>query len=600
MSKILLSLLGHVDVGKTSIINYFTKSKQKEVGNITQQIRAYSFDSGELQMITSNEKFKDNFIHDGIILIDTPGHEYFESMRKVTSYTSHFVILVVDIISGLEKTHKDIIKFLKINSIDFIIVLNKIDRISEWKTIKNATLKNTFANQKNDTLKLLNDYILNLICQFAELEVNVQVYYSNKDYKNYVSMVPISAKTGEGITDLLFLLSKLYTKKQKILNDKNIPQDLIYVLDRQSNSKFGLCTLCIKSGKSKNVNNIDNIDNYFVLDYQNNWKNIKFKVINNENDENLVSIGTNLINNGIFYLITDNKLGLTDIIYHKKLEYKYEDLALSNTFLMTKDNDVYDESPDIHIEEKNLNLLNITDVYKYKSCGICILSESTSMEGALNKIFSNVPIALFSDSKLDKSTIIKASNLMKFKSKLDEEFNLNLKVIAIFDPKYNDEKEYVSAELKSLLSANYIKLIISNTIYKLKDEYDKLKNQINDQLREKYSNLLDSTLEIIPEYIFLKSSPLLFGVIIKDGEISIGTKLFTNYNGIDTIIGKITSIKFEDKQIEKATKNMKVCIKIEQIDKKIRFFIHLDENSVLKTFRTKDEDKIFDRIKKLN
>lgn len=576
MSKLLLSLIGHVDVGKTSILNYFTKSKEKEVQNITQQIRAYSFDSDELQKITLNERFTDNFIHDGIILIDTPGHEYFESMRKVTSFTSHFVILVVDIISGLEKTHNDIIKFLKANSIDFIVVLNKIDRISDWVSTNNSTLKNTYQKQKKDTLKLLNDYILKLICQFAELEVNAQVYYSNKDYKSYVSMVPISAKTGEGISDLLFLLSKLFTKKEKNLFDKNIPNDLIYVLDRQSNPRFGLSTLCVRSGKTVNLD-----ENYFVLNHKNNWNEIKFKTINNSN--------------GVFYISTDYQLGLTDIIYHKKLEQTFEELSLSRSSIMTRD-DEYDNINDINIEEKNLI---VRDVYKYKSPGISILSESSSMEGALNKIFDGIPIALFSDSKLDKATIIRASNSMKMKSKLDDEFNQHLRVIAIFNPKYTDDVDYISVELKTLLSANYIHLIISNTIYKLKDEYDRLKNNLNKQLLTKYSPLLDSELEIIPEIIFLKSSPLLFGVKIKDGEISIGTSLYANYNGVETIIGKITSIKLEDKQVERATKNMKVCIKIEATDKKVKFGVHLDDNSVLRTFRTKDEQLIFDKLKKL-
>jgi translation initiation factor IF-2 len=123
---------------------------------------------------------------------------------------------------------------------------------------------------------------------------------------------------------------------------------------------------------------------------------------------------------------------------------------------------------------------------------------------------------------------------------------------------------------------------------------------MHDQSREKYSNLLDSVLEIIPEFIFLKSSPLLFGVIIINGEISIGTKLYTTFNGLETVIGKVSSIKLDDKQVQKATKNMKVCIKIDHIDKKVRFGVNLDEKSILKTFRTKDEDKIFDRIKKLN
>ena len=144
---------------------------------------------------------------------------------------------------------------------------------------------------------------------------------------------------------------------------------------------------------------------------------------------------------------------------------------------------------------------------------------------------------------------------------------------------------------------NLLCLFLSENVFKVGF---KLKNQLKNQLITKYSNLLDSVLEIIPEFIFLKSSPLLFGVKVKDGEISIGTKLYANYNGLETIIGKVTSIKLEDKQIERATKNMKVCIKIEFTDKKVRFGINLDENSILKTFRTKDEDIIYNRIKKLN
>jgi translation initiation factor 5B len=581
MSKILLSLLGHVDVGKTSILNFFTKSKEKEVGNITQQIRTYSFDSNELELITENQKFRENFIHDGIILIDTPGHEYFVTMRKVTSYTSHFVILVVNIITGLEKTHKEIIKFLKANSIDFIIVLNKIDLISEWIATQNATLKLTFKAQKKSTLTLLNNYILNLICQFAELEVNAQVYYSNSDYKTYVSMVPISAKTGEGVSDLLFLLSKLYTKKEKILNDKNIPRDLIYVLDRQLDQRFGQYTLCVKSGKTSSNKNF-----CYVLNSDNTYRETKIKIINNKKLED----------NGIFYITTLDDLSLTDIIYHQKMDLKFNDLALSNSTLIATDEYDYDE--DNTTEDKELL---VKDNYNYKSTGICIVSESRSMEGALNKIFSDVPIAIFSDKKLDKAMIIRASNMMKFKKSIDEEFNQHLKVIAIFDPKYNESNtEYISKEVKSLCTSNYINILVSNTIYKLKDEYDKLKNKHFDFLKTKYASLLDCKLEIIPEFIFLKSSPLLFGVIVKEGELNLKTKIYTTFNGNESILGEVTSIKLDTKQIEKATKNMKVCIKIEPIDKKVKFDLNLDANSILKTYRTKDEDQTYNRLKLFN
>jgi translation initiation factor 5B len=99
------------------------------------------------------------------------------------------------------------------HKIDFIIALNKIDSISEWKSIKDSYLKNTFQNQSKLVMKRLTDYMNGIICQLAEQEINAAPYYNNSDYKTFTSIVPISAKTGEGMMDIMILLSKLLTKK---------------------------------------------------------------------------------------------------------------------------------------------------------------------------------------------------------------------------------------------------------------------------------------------------------------------------------------------------------------------------------------------------
>ena len=218
MFKPIISVVGHVDVGKTSFLDYFASSKTKEVNNITQEIRTIQYQSDEIKDKISNEYFTANFDLNGIIFIDTPGHGYFSSHREVTTKISHIAILIIDIVHGLNETHIELLKHFKLNKIDFIVILNKIDTIYGWKATKNSNLKTTFANQDKNVMRLLNDYMNNIIWKLAENEINAAPYYSNSDYKTFNSIVPLSAKTGEGMMDVNLLLSKLLNKKFSKLN----------------------------------------------------------------------------------------------------------------------------------------------------------------------------------------------------------------------------------------------------------------------------------------------------------------------------------------------------------------------------------------------
>lgn len=107
-------ILGHVDSGKTSILDYIRKSRiaQKESGGITQHIGAYQIES-------KGKK---------ITFIDTPGHEAFSAMRSRGAKVADIAILVVDACKGVEPQTKEAISHIKKAGIPFVVALNKIDR----------------------------------------------------------------------------------------------------------------------------------------------------------------------------------------------------------------------------------------------------------------------------------------------------------------------------------------------------------------------------------------------------------------------------------------------------------------------------------------
>ena len=207
----ILCVLGHVDTGKTKILDKIRRTdvQKGEFGGITQQIGASYFPKETLEN-HAKEVEKDIKVKiriPGFLIIDTPGHESFSNLRNRGSTLCDFAILVVDIMHGLENQTIESINILKKNNIPFVVALNKIDRCYDWKPIEFASSKASYernrgCQQQFDTLTS------KIIGQFAGEEINVCLYWKNEDPESFVSMVPTSAITGEGIPDLLTYVVK--------------------------------------------------------------------------------------------------------------------------------------------------------------------------------------------------------------------------------------------------------------------------------------------------------------------------------------------------------------------------------------------------------
>ena len=109
----IITIMGHVDHGKTTLLNTLRKEKKSivEKGGITQHITAYTIDVNGSQ----------------ITMIDTPGHEFFSAIRSRGAKITDIVVLVISMDDGLKQQTKESIEFAQSNNVPIIIAINKID-----------------------------------------------------------------------------------------------------------------------------------------------------------------------------------------------------------------------------------------------------------------------------------------------------------------------------------------------------------------------------------------------------------------------------------------------------------------------------------------
>jgi translation initiation factor 5B len=559
------SVLGHVDVGKTKLLDYLRATHTKEVSGITQQIGTTVFHKESLQELCG--KLGDELTIEKLIMIDTPGHSNFTTMRQVGAVISNLVIVVIDITKGIEEETKKCLKFVKeVHGENFVIVLNKLDKIYGWVSVPKAPLKKAL-NKNKGLVNTVRDNINRIICQLAELEINACAYYDNKDVSTFVSMVPLSAQTGEGILDLIVLISKMMERATKKLEEKPISNYTFgYFLDKRYEEKVGNFNVSININKSLQLGDriivVDRDDKNIIhenvvrnLVISSDGKEMKDKARYKNTQEVLGTSGVGIfltdditVNPGSMYAVTT---GLSENERHELVLLMQENMTCTTSNLMCQ--------------------------YTKKDHGVYLYTPSLNIMSALISVVNEnkFPILDHSVGRLTKDIIIKMGGTYdRIRENYKSEYLERYKVILIFNPVTTESKDdplsSIDENVLEMCNKNKIIIISEKTIFKLMDKFKAHIETHNTKFLSKYKNIGEEfKLKIMPEYLFLRSTPLLFGVKVLKGCVKVGTQVSAVKGETNVLLGIITSIQKNKKNVDTVKINDEVCIRIENPQKKL-------------------------------
>lgn len=203
----IVAVLGHVDHGKTTILDRIRKSRvaAKEAGGITQHIGATEIPIKIIEGICK-EIWRPNINLPGLLFIDTPGHKAFTNLRKRGGALADLAILVIDINEGVMPQTEEAITILRTFKTPFVVAANKIDRIAGWQSKDNESFIKSYALQEDFAKRNLDTKIYELVASLYKYGFSCDRFDRIKDFTKTVAIIPVSGLTGEGIPELLMIL----------------------------------------------------------------------------------------------------------------------------------------------------------------------------------------------------------------------------------------------------------------------------------------------------------------------------------------------------------------------------------------------------------
>jgi len=206
----IVCVLGHIDTGKTLLLDKIRKTsvQAREAGGMTQHIGASFFPLETLTKICGPllKGLRKRVRIPGLLVIDTPGHEAFANLRKRGGAAADIAILVIDILKGFEAQTYECIDILKARKTPFLVAANKIDRLPGWKSKLDESFSASYRDQDSYVRQDLDERLYTIMGTFSRLDFRVDRFDKISDFTKTVAIVPTSAKTGEGIPELLAVL----------------------------------------------------------------------------------------------------------------------------------------------------------------------------------------------------------------------------------------------------------------------------------------------------------------------------------------------------------------------------------------------------------
>lgn len=219
----IVCVLGHVDTGKTLLLDEIRKTsvQAREAGGMTQHIGASYFPLETLKQLTGPllSSLRVDVEIPGLLVVDTPGHEAFTNLRRRGGSVSDIAILVIDMLKGFEAQTNECLDILRARKTPFIVAVNKLDRVPGWKSNPAMPFLESYGRQDVHVKEDMDNRLYQIMGSFSRLGFKTDRYdrIRRQDFTSTLALIPTSAKTGEGLKELIVVLvglTQLFMKKQ--------------------------------------------------------------------------------------------------------------------------------------------------------------------------------------------------------------------------------------------------------------------------------------------------------------------------------------------------------------------------------------------------
>lgn len=522
------SVLGHVDHGKSSILDSVrgTCIVATEAGKITQAIGASIIPLDVIKAKCGDllKQLNLKFTIPGLLFIDTPGHAAFTTLRKRGGNLADIAILVVDINEGFKPQTEEAIEILKNYKTPFIVAANKVDLISGWKSMQAPILK-TLSEQRPETLKIFETKLYSLVSQFFEkYKMEAERFDRVSDFTKQIAIVPCSAKTCEGIAELLMVVTGL---AQKYLEES-------LKTDTEGNAKGTILEVKEEKGMGMCLD---------VIIYDGNLK-VNDTIVIGSVEKPIVTKVRALFEPMPLAEMMDRKSKFRSV---KQLSAatgvkisapNIEGAVAGMPLRSCSANEVEKVKEELEKEVEEV-------VIETEKTGIVIKADSLGSLEALITLLKEkkIPIRKASVGNITKKDISDAESNY-------EEDPLQ-SVILGFNVKPEAE-----------VSGERVTILTNNIIYRLIEDFEQWRKEEKRRQEEKELDKLvrPCKLEIMRGYVFRQSNPAIVGTEVLKGKLNSGIPVMDSKG---KTIAKIKSIEKENETLSSAEKGLQVAVAYE-------------------------------------
>lgn len=526
----IVSVLGHVDHGKTTLLDFIRGSAiaAKEAGGITQHIGATEIPMEIIENICGNflNKLTIKDTIPGLFFIDTPGHEAFTTLRKRGGALADLAILIVDMNEGFKPQTYEALNILKMYKTPFIVAANKIDRAYGWQVNDGASFIDTFSKQDPNIQQKLENSLYELVGILHNEGFESERFDRVTNFASQVSIVPISAKTGEGIPELLTMLMGLAQEylQEQLQIEADAPAKGT-ILEVKEETGLGLTIdAVIYDGIIKKDNNIALMtsDDVISTKIRSLLKPLPLEEIREAKkkfrkvDEVVAAAGIKIVAPNIENVVAGSPL------------------RVARDDLDTVRNEMLKEIDDIKIDTEETGILVKADTLG-------------SLEALVNLLKdADIPIRVADIGDVSRRDVVDADIVQKEEPLHGVIIAFNVKIL----PSAAEQ-----------LKKSDIKVFDGNVIYQITEDHQAWVKSVEEQRKKEWLNAIikPAKIRIIPKLVFRQSKPAIAGIEVLSGTVKQGATLIREDGGR---VGTVESMQDKGDNLQSVPRGQKVAMAI--------------------------------------